>query len=256
MVARRWVGAGRQLRAPTTARRSPPPFNIVAIKDVCEDGRAVHIVMELFIVGELLDKIQEEGHYNERKAAEIKDDVLALSGFTELIGSPYYVAPEVLHRYVIDQNLRYCTYGPKSDVWSATVVLNVLMSGVPPFWAGHPWICESGVAINQALDPSVITWLKQFCNEQVKKLDLRAEVSEDRSKAYNAADLGEVRESEGFFFLNGFQVALEFLCKEDRYNVIDVKEVVLSVIESTPVLHLIDPKRIKFLAENLAGKES
>uniref|UniRef100_A0A0D3FXM5 Protein kinase domain-containing protein n=1 Tax=Oryza barthii TaxID=65489 RepID=A0A0D3FXM5_9ORYZ len=135
MVARRWVGAGRQLRAPTTARRSPPPFNIVAIKDVCEDGRAVHIVMELFIVGELLDKIQEEGHYNERKAAEIKDDVLALSGFTELIGSPYYVAPEVLHRYVIDQNLRYCTYGPKSDVWSATVVLNVLMSGVPPFWA-------------------------------------------------------------------------------------------------------------------------
>jgi hypothetical protein len=84
----------------------------------------------------------------------------------------------------------------------------------------------------------------------------QAEVSEDRSKAYNAADLGEVRESEGFFFLNGFQVALEFLCKEDRYNVIDVKEVVLSVIESTPVLHLIDPKRIKFLAENLAGKES
>uniref|UniRef100_A0A0E0PB79 Uncharacterized protein n=1 Tax=Oryza rufipogon TaxID=4529 RepID=A0A0E0PB79_ORYRU len=108
--------------------------------------------------------------------------------------------------------------------------------------SGHPWICESGVAINQALDPSVITWLKQFCNEQVKKLALRAEVSEDRSKAYNAADLGEV--------------ALEFLCKEDRYNVIDVKEVVLSVIESTPVLHLIDPKRIKFLAENLAGKES
>jgi calcium-dependent protein kinase len=54
-----------------------------------------------------------------------------------LIGSPYYVAPEVLHRYVIDQNLRYCTYGPKSDVWSATVVLNVLMSGVPPFWAGE-----------------------------------------------------------------------------------------------------------------------
>ncbi|EEC77585.1 hypothetical protein OsI_16538 [Oryza sativa Indica Group] len=158
MVARRWVGAGRQLRAPTTARRSPPPFNIVAIKDVCEDGRAVHIVMELFIVGELLDKIQEEGHYNERKAAEIKDDGLSIkaidirrlqrlktmfwhcmcqlmSGFTELIGSPYYVAPEVLHRYVIDQNLRYCTYGPKSDVWSATVVLNVLMSGVPPFWA-------------------------------------------------------------------------------------------------------------------------
>uniref|UniRef100_A0A0D3FR35 Uncharacterized protein n=1 Tax=Oryza barthii TaxID=65489 RepID=A0A0D3FR35_9ORYZ len=51
-------------------------------------------------------------------------------------------------------------------------------------------------------------------------------------------------------------VALEFLYKEDRCNVTNVKEVVLSVIENTPVLHLIDPKRIKFLAENLAGKES
>lgn len=65
-----------------------------------------------------------------------------------------------------------------------------------------------------------------------------------------------MRLSEEFFFLNGYQVALEFLYKEDRCNVTNVKEVVLSVIENTPVLHLIDPKRIKFLAENLAGKES
>uniref|UniRef100_A0A0E0C0S2 FBD domain-containing protein n=1 Tax=Oryza meridionalis TaxID=40149 RepID=A0A0E0C0S2_9ORYZ len=48
--------------------------------------------------------------------------------------------------------------------------------------------------------------------------------------------LGEVRESEGFFFLDGYQVALKFLCKEDRYNVVDVKEVGLSVIESAPDL--------------------
>nr|AAR88572.1 hypothetical protein [Oryza sativa Japonica Group] len=71
-----------------------------------------------------------------------------------------------------------------------------------------------------------------------KARNQRAEVSEDKSKAYNVADLGE------------------FLYKEDRCNVTNVKEVVLSVIENTPVLHLIDPKRIKFLAENLAGKES
>uniref|UniRef100_A0A0D3HTL0 FBD domain-containing protein n=1 Tax=Oryza barthii TaxID=65489 RepID=A0A0D3HTL0_9ORYZ len=32
------------------------------------------------------------------------------------------------------------------------------------------------------------------------------------------------------------EVALKFLCKEDRYNVVDVKEVGLSVIESAPDL--------------------
>ncbi|KAM0950365.1 putative protein kinase CAMK-CDPK family [Dioscorea sansibarensis] len=165
-------------------RHMPAHSNIVRLKDTYEDDNAVHLVMELCEGGELFDRIVARGHYTERAAAVVtrtivevvqmchkhgvmhrdlkpenflfanKKETAALKAidfglsvffkpgerFTEIVGSPYYMAPEVLKR----------NYGPEVDVWSAGVILYILLCGVPPFWAET----EQGVA--QAIIRSVI----------------------------------------------------------------------------------------------------
>ncbi|KAL6635425.1 hypothetical protein ACP70R_028096 [Stipagrostis hirtigluma subsp. patula] len=233
--------------------------SVVTIKGAYEDALYVHIVMELCEGGELFDRIVDRGYFSERKAAAIarvivgvveachslgvmhrdlkpenfllltKDDAASLKAidfglsvffkpgqvFTDVVGSPYYVAPEVLCKH----------YGPEADVWTAGVIVYILLSGVPPFWAEtqqgifdavlkgaidfdsdpwpsisdsakdlirrmlrsppadrltahqvlcHPWICENGVAPDRALDPAVLSRLKQFsAMNKLKKMALR-----------------------------------------------------------------------------------
>ncbi|XP_045823091.1 calcium-dependent protein kinase 1-like [Trifolium pratense] len=143
--------------------------NIVELKGAYEDKHSVNLVMELCAGGELFDRIITKGHYSERAAANLcrqivtvvhnchtmgvmhrdlkpenflflgKDENSPLKAtdfglsvffkpgdvFKDLVGSAYYVAPEVLRR----------SYGPETDIWSAGIILYILLSGVPPFWA-------------------------------------------------------------------------------------------------------------------------
>ncbi|CAA7389020.1 unnamed protein product [Spirodela intermedia] len=143
--------------------------NIVELKGAYEDKQSVHLVMELCAGGELFDRIIARGHYTERAAASLlrtivqivhtchsmgvmhrdlkPENFLLLSSdedaplkatdfglsvffkqgevFRDIVGSAYYIAPEVLKR----------KYGPEVDIWSIGVMLYILLSGVPPFWA-------------------------------------------------------------------------------------------------------------------------
>ncbi|KAJ6864489.1 calcium-dependent protein kinase 32-like [Populus alba x Populus x berolinensis] len=165
-------------------KHMPRHPNLVTLKDTYEDDTAVHLVMELCEGGELFDRIVARGHYTERAAAAVTKTIVEVvqicheygvmhrdlkpenflfgnkkesaplkaidfglsvffkpgERFTEIVGSPYYMAPEVLKR----------NYGPEVDVWSAGVILYILLCGVPPFWAET----EQGVA--QAIIRSVI----------------------------------------------------------------------------------------------------
>ncbi|KAF8662223.1 hypothetical protein HU200_056424 [Digitaria exilis] len=158
---------GVKLEIEVMARLSGHP-NVVDLKAVYEDEDSVHLVMELCAGGELFHRLEERGFFSEHEAAVLfrylmevvahchskgivhrdlkPENILLVSkspsspikladfglatyiqpgrSLSGMVGSPFYIAPEVLSG----------GYNEAADVWSAGVILYILLSGFPPFW--------------------------------------------------------------------------------------------------------------------------
>uniref|UniRef100_A0A453CNH7 Protein kinase domain-containing protein n=1 Tax=Aegilops tauschii subsp. strangulata TaxID=200361 RepID=A0A453CNH7_AEGTS len=191
--------------------------NIAEFRGAFEDAESVHLVMEFCSGGELFDRITAKGSYSERQAAAVCRDILTvvhvchfmgvlhrdlkpenfllaspaddaplkaidfgLSVFIEegkvykdIVGSAYYVAPEVLHR----------NYGREIDVWSAGVILYILLCGSPPFWAETEKGIFDAILVGQ-LDFSSSPW--PTISESAKDL-IRQMLNRDPKRRITAA---------------------------------------------------------------------
>ncbi|KAI3777562.1 hypothetical protein L1987_47362 [Smallanthus sonchifolius] len=247
----------------------PDHPNVVKLRDTFEDHEAVHLVMELCEGGELFDRIVARGHYSERAAAGIaktvaevvkmchengvihrdlkpenflfanKKENSALKAidfglsvffkpgerFSEIVGSPYYMAPEVLKR----------DYGPEVDIWSAGVILYILLCGVPPFWAET----EQGVAL--AILRGVIDFKRKpwpQISENAKSL-VRQMLEPDPKKRLTA------------------QQVLEhpWIQNEKKASNVPLGDIVRTRLKQFSVMNRLKKKALRVIAEHLSIEE-
>ncbi|GJW27791.1 calcium-dependent protein kinase 26-like protein [Tanacetum coccineum] len=94
--------------------------------------------------------------------------------FTDIVGSPYYVALEVLLRH----------YGFEIDIRSAGVILYILLSGVPPFWGGELLLNKGGGELDFSFNPWPV--ISESAKNLIKKMLIR---DRDRSRRITANEV-------------------------------------------------------------------
>ncbi|KAG0491740.1 hypothetical protein HPP92_004783 [Vanilla planifolia] len=190
--------------------------HVVQIHGVYEDENEIHLVMDLCEGGDLFDRVStaESAPMEEEEAADVMaaimealavchsrgvahrdlkpDNVLfdgdgrvrlADFGSAEcfgdgiamrgVVGTPYYVAPEVLSER---------EYGEKVDVWSAGVMLYIMLSGMPPFYGETvPEIFEAVLRGNLRFPTRLFGRVSPSAKDLIRRM-----ISMDASRRFSA----------------------------------------------------------------------
>jgi calcium/calmodulin-dependent protein kinase I len=202
---------------------APPPASahLVALHAAFEDADAVHLVLDLCPGGDLVSLLQSRGPLPEPEAAglmaqladalaachrrgvahrDVKPDNLLFDAagalrlgdlgsadwfgdgraMTGLVGTPCYVAPEVVAGR---------EYGEKVDVWSAGVVLYMMLSGTVPFYgatAGETF--QAVLRGNLRFPPRAFAAVSPEAKDLMRRMlckDVSRRLSADLSKQIN-----------------------------------------------------------------------
>jgi serine/threonine protein kinase len=73
------------------------------------------------------------------------NDVIRVAVLDEKLGTPYYIAPEVLAK----------SYGAKCDIWSIGVITYIILSGIPPFNGASDQEIMKKVKLGKYVKPQV-----------------------------------------------------------------------------------------------------
>ncbi|KAK9288705.1 hypothetical protein L1049_017168 [Liquidambar formosana] len=90
-----------------------------------------------------------------------------------IVGTPYYVAPEVVAGR---------EYGEKVDVWSAGVILFIMLAGIPPFYGDSaPEIFEAVLRANLRFPARVFHSVSPAAKDLLRRM-----LCKDESRRFSA----------------------------------------------------------------------